>query len=682
MVKISQSQEDVVIKVGRRLLTRQAQFAVDIMILASAFVLAYLVRFDFQPYKSESLRAFSQLPYVLLLQFVALHLSGAYAFIWRYIGMAEIRTFIQASVMSAAPLVILRLALADSWGTLRIPLSIILIDTILAFIGVLAIRVARRGVYERFDKKRRSLKGKREVKRVLLIGAGRAGVMTAKEITTRGDTGLDIQGFVDDDPLKVRSKIQGVKVLGKIGDIPELVRELNIDHVIITIAQGSRQQFKRILDVCEAIPVRVRTIPGLYEILQEQVEISRIRDIEIEDLLGREPVKLDVAGVNQFLGNRTVMVTGAGGSIGSELARQVAKFGSANLLLVERAEFALFDIDLELKKAWPGLNIIPLVADVGDESRMRQIFQEFKPGVVIHAAAHKHVPMMETNSCEAAKNNVLATNCLGNLCGQYGVDTFVLISTDKAVRPSSIMGATKRLAELVVQGLDKKFATRYVAVRFGNVIGSAGSVIPIFRKQIKSGGPVTVTHPEMKRYFMTIPEATQLVLQAGAIGEGGEIFILDMGEPVKIIDLAEQTIALSGLTPYADMEIKFTGMRPGEKLFEELETNGEHIAKTRHPKIFIGKIAASPEGKIKKALEEMREIVLHGDEKKLRVLLGDLLPEAALSNGNGNGHKSHGAPGNLMAESAHSNGNGMDTSIQTWRRPLTQLQRQRAAAGA
>ncbi|HLE62196.1 MAG TPA: nucleoside-diphosphate sugar epimerase/dehydratase [Pyrinomonadaceae bacterium] len=680
MFKISQSHEEVTKHARRRMLCRQGQFAVDITILTTAFVLGYLIRFDFQPSEREIFKGFSQLPAVLLLQFVALYISGAYSFIWRYIGMAEIKAFIYAAVLSATPLVILRLAAPGSWVTLRIPLSIIVIDTLVAFVGVLAIRVARRGFYEQFDRRRRLSKGKQEFKRVLLIGAGRAGVMTAKEIIARrGDTGLDIQGFVDDDPLKYKSRIQGVKVLGGIADLPVLVRKLNIDHVIITIAQGTRQQFRRILDVCEAVPVRVRTIPSLYEILQGKVEISRIRDIEIEDLLGREPVKLDVAHLNQFVGNRTVLVTGAGGSIGSELARQVAKFGPANLLLVERAEFALFNIDHELRKTWPNLKITPLVADVGDESRMRQILEEFRTHVVIHAAAHKHVPMMETNSCEAVKNNVLGTNLLGELCGQYGVDTFVLISTDKAVKPSSIMGATKRVAELVVQKLDKKYATRYVAVRFGNVIGSAGSVIPIFRRQIKSGGPVTVTHPEMKRYFMTIPEAAQLVLQAGAIGNGGEIFILDMGEPVRILDLAEQTISLSGLTPYLEMEIKFTGMRPGEKLFEELETTGERIAKTRHPKIFIGKIAPSPEGKIKKALAEMRAIVDYGDEHRLRALLSDLLPEASLANANGNGHAAtHVSYINLKTQAATVNEKRSGLPNETWMKPAERPQPQPA----
>src|SRR5712691_137081 len=290
----------------------------------------------------------------------------------------------------------------------------------------------------------------------------------------------------------------------------------------------------------------MRIIPGLYEILDGRVGISRIRDLQIEDLLGRDPVCLEEESIKEFLTGKVVMVTGDGGSIGSELARQVAWFKPSTLLLVERAEVALFNINRELKELWPALSLVPLIADVGDEGRMRSIFKDYSPEVVVHAAAHKHVPMMETNPMEAVKNNVLATNLLGGLAGEFGVEVFVLISSDKAVRPTSVMGASKRVAELVAQNLDCRYQTRYVAVRFGNVIGSAGSVIPIFREQIRKGGPITVTHPDMMRYFMTIPEAAQLVLQAGAMGEGGEIFVLDMGQPVKILDLARDTITLSG----------------------------------------------------------------------------------------------------------------------------------------
>jgi FlaA1/EpsC-like NDP-sugar epimerase len=487
-------------------------------------------------------------------------------------------------------------------------------------------------IYE-WSRKRRQLGFRVSVQRkpVLLIGAGRAGFLAAGEIHSRGDTDLEIKGFVDDDPSKHGSIMQGVKVLGSTDRLPELVAELGIDHVVISIAQAPRSEFRRMLDICESIPVKVRVIPGLNEILVGNVQISRVRDLQIEDLLGREPVSLDEPEIRRFLAAKTVMVTGAGGSIGSELARQVAHFRPASLVLVERAENGLFDIDRELSTTFPELNRIPLVADVSDESRMRAVFNMYSPRVVLHAAAHKHVPMMESNPTEALKNNVLATRLLGRLAGESGVEVFVLMSTDKAVRPTSVMGASKRIAELIVQDLDRLYGTRYVAVRFGNVIGSAGSVIPIFRQQIASGGPVTVTHPEMTRYFMTIPEASQLVLQAGAMGRGGEIFVLDMGEPVRILDLAKEAICLSGLRPFVDIDITFIGVRPGEKLYEELQITEEDMSKTRHRKIFIGKIAAYPPDAVAAAVKRIEILAEHGRELEIRHYLSTLLPESNLS---------------------------------------------------
>ena len=389
-------------------------------------------------------------------------------------------------------------------------------------------------------------------------------------------------------------------------------------------------ELRRSVEICERIPVRVRIIPGLLEILQGNVEVSRIRDIQIEDLLGREPVRLDEISTREFLTGKVVMVTGAGGSIGAELARQVARFKPSRLLLVERAEFVLFDIDRELRSNHSDLDIIPLVADICDEARMRCIFQRHRAAVVIHAAAHKHVPMMECNAAEAVKNNVLGTKLLAELAGEFGVEVFVLISTDKAVRPSSVMGAAKRFAELVVQHLGQQYSTRFVAVRFGNVIGSGGSVVQIFREQIQKGLPLTVTHPDMVRYFLTIPEAVQLVLQASAMAEGGEIYILDMGGPVRILDLAKDTITLSGLKPFEDIDIVFTGVRPGEKLFEELKTTEEEIVKTRHPKIFIGRIATLPGEKIAAGLTELHYLARNNEEQALRKFLNEFLPEANL----------------------------------------------------
>ncbi|MGH9905024.1 MAG: polysaccharide biosynthesis protein [Pyrinomonadaceae bacterium] len=613
------------------LLTRRSQYALDLSILIAAFWLAYLLRFDFDIPDWNFAWAWRQLAYVVLIQFAALLLAGVYRFIWRYVSLAEIKAFAKAATWSLLPVLLLRLCLPLEYHRWRVPLSIILVDATLAFVGVLGLRVVRRAVYERYEKHNRVARaGNGRKKPVLLIGAGRAGVMAAREINGRGDTDINIKGFVDDDPKKQFSVIHGVKVLGMTDDLPRLVRDLDIDHVVITITEISRHRMRRIVNICEQIPVKMRIIPGLFEIIQGDVEVSRIRDMQIEDLLGREPIQLDEEGVGRFLAGKTVMVTGAGGSIGSELARQAARFQPSILLLVERAEFALFNIDRELRGLWPGLRIHSLVADIGDESRMTSILNSYRPQLVLHAAAHKHVPMMEDNAAEAVRNNVLATHMLAELAGKASVEAFVLISTDKAVQPTSIMGATKRLAELVVQDLNRQYPTRYVAVRFGNVIGSAGSVIPIFREQIRKGGPVTVTHPDMVRYFMTIQEAAQLVLQAGAMGEGGEIFVLDMGRPVRIFDLAKDTISLSGLKPFDDIEIVFTGVRAGEKLFEELEISEECMSRTRHPKIFIGKIAPRREENLCAVLEELSTLSANGHEPELRAYLSEILPEAQL----------------------------------------------------
>lgn len=611
-----------------RHLRREVQLLLDLSVLGSAFVLAYLLRFEFQIPKDYVLHGLIQLPLVVLIQLALLALMGVYSFVWRYVGMAELHAFVRAGVYSATPILLLRLALPDRFAPWRVPLSIIVMDSVFAFGGVLALRVLRRALYERFEKHRTGKNGPSRRKPVLMIGAGQAGLLAVREVQGRSDVGLDVKGFVDDDPAKQDAVIQGVKVLGSTDDLPRLVKDLRIDHVVITIAQASRQDIRRIVEICYGIPVKARIIPALHEILQNEVEVSRIRDVDVRDLLGREPVHLDEDELRRFLAGKTVMVTGAGGSIGSELAQQVARIQPSRLLLVERAEFALFDIDREVRTVAPDLAITPLIGDVGDESRMRYILSTYRPQVILHAAAHKHVPMMEFNASEAIKNNVLGTKLLGELAGELGVEVFVLISTDKAVHPTSVMGASKRIAELVIQDLNSQLPTCYVAVRFGNVMDSTGSVIRIFREQIAAGGPVTVTEPDMTRYFMTIPEAAQLVLQAGAMGHGGEIFILDMGQPVRILDLAKDMITLSGLKPFEDIDIVFSGVRPGEKRSEELEVSGEHIAKTRHPKIFIGKLAPHPSAELGQTLERLAELLDGRHDNQIRSFLNELLPEA------------------------------------------------------
>jgi FlaA1/EpsC-like NDP-sugar epimerase len=615
-----------------RLLNRWMQLGMDVAVLGIAFCLAYLLRFDFVLGGDLVRRLVIQLPLVLLVQFCSLFVAGCYTVVWRYIGMAELQLFAKAAFWSGVVLVALRLGLPSTLQEWRIPLSIILMDTVLAFGGALGLRVARRFLFERYERQASERQnGGNGKKKVFLVGAGRAGVLAVKEIGSRGDMGLAVCGFIDDDPQKLDAVIHGVKVIGTSAELPRLAEEHDIDHVIITIATASRKDIRGILGVCEAAGVRARIIPGLFEILSGSVSVSRIRDVQIEDLLGREPVNLEDPEVKAFLAGKRVMITGAGGSIGSEMCRQVSRFGISNLLLVERAEFALFEIDRDLRRIGTDASVTPLVADVGDRHRMEEVFALHRPQVVIHAAAHKHVPLMECNPCEAIKNNVFATRSLAEIAGEHGVECFVQISTDKAVHPTSLMGASKRVAELAIQELGTQFDTRYISVRFGNVLGSAGSVIPIFRQQILDGGPVTVTHPEMIRYFMTIPEASQLVLRAASIGQGGEIFVLDMGEPIKIVDLANDMIRLSGLKPNEDIQIEFTGVRPGEKLYEELLATEERTSRTSHPKIFVGKVRPMPAAEVDEGLAKLRNLVESGDVQGLRSFLVRFIPESRLS---------------------------------------------------
>ena len=618
----------------RPALTRSLRTSIDLAIFAGAFILSYLLRLDFSVSPQMWTYCLVQIFFVVLIQYLALEIFGGRSSLWRYTSVDHLQPFLLAALSSLAVLISLRFFYAGFYFT-RLPISVSIMDSILAFGGAFGARILRNAIHQGRDKhKRNKVAGARGGVRkpVLLIGAGQAGLMAVNEILRHRDVDLDIKGFIDDDPIKLdRAVVKGIKVLGASHDIPRLVKELKIDHVVITIAHASRERLRAIVDICEQVPVKMRIIPGLYEILGGQVDITRFREVQIEDLLGRATVKLDENSLHGFLSQKTVMVTGAGGSIGSELVRQIARFNPTRLLLVERSEYALFNIDREMRAALPSAIIFPVIADISDEARMRSLFKKFRPQVVYHAAAHKHVPLMEANVTEAIKNNVLATQLLGRIAGENGVLTFVFISTDKAVRPTSVMGASKRIAELVVQHLGRRYSTRYVAVRFGNVIGSAGSVIPIFREQIRNGGPITLTDKRMKRFFMTIPEAAQLVLQAGAMGKGGEVFILDMGDLVNIADLARQLITLSGLKPEVDIKIVETGIRPGEKLYEELKISEEDILETSHPKIFVNKITSLNGEEISPALEHLEVLCENGDEAELRRYLKALLPQSSIS---------------------------------------------------
>ncbi|MCY7376438.1 MAG: polysaccharide biosynthesis protein [Pyrinomonadaceae bacterium] len=614
-------------------LRRPFQLAADIAVLSGAFFLAYLFRFEFELSEYYLDNALTQLPFVVFIQFAALFLVGAYSIIWRYVSLEDIKAFLKAALISGVILILIRLLVSnEQFSRWQVPLSIILFDTGLAFGGLLALRILRRFAYEVSEKRTFRLTKRRvKPKMTLFVGAGRVGALAVRDVLGRADAELDVKGFIDDDRRKKGGSVSGVKVLGTTDDLARLVGELNIEQVVIAVDQAQGKDIRRIIDICREIPVKTQIVPSLHEIIHGRVQISRIRDVQIEDLLGRETVQLDDENLHEFLTDKVVMVTGAGGSIGSELVRQITEFNPKLLLLVERTEFALFQIERELAKNFLKTNFLPLIADISDEPRMREIFAEYKPAVVFHAAAHKHVPLMETNPTEAIKNNVLATKLIGELAGKSGVKDFVLISTDKAVNPTSVMGASKRVAEIVLQNLNRIYPTNYVAVRFGNVLGSAGSVVPIFREQILKGEAITVTDPEMTRYFMTIPEASALVLQAGALGTGGEIFILDMGKPVKILALAEDMIRLSGLQPYEDIDIVFTGVRQGEKLFEELEITGESLLKTTHPKIFIGKIAAYSSEDVAAIVSSFRQAVEENNTDKIRRLFNHFLPEAKIT---------------------------------------------------
>ncbi|MFJ8246333.1 polysaccharide biosynthesis protein [Peribacillus asahii] len=426
-------------------------------------------------------------------------------------------------------------------------------------------------------------------KRTLIVGAGSAGTMVAKQLLKNTDADLYPVAFVDDDSTKYKLDIYGIEVKGNSQDIPRIVEELNIENIVIAIPSLQKQEMKRIYEECAKTKAKTKIMPLIEDLVTGKISVNQMRDVQVEDLLGREPVELDMSMISEKLTGKTVLVTGAGGSIGSEICRQISKFQPQTLLLLGHGENSIYTIDMELRKKYRDeLDIIPIIADVQDRDRIFDIMDKYHPDVVYHAAAHKHVPLMEYNPMEAVKNNIFGTRNVAEAADTFGVKSFVLVSTDKAVNPPNVMGATKRFAEMIIQNLAKESKTTFVAVRFGNVLGSRGSVIPLFKKQIQAGGPVTVTHPEMTRYFMTIPEASRLVIQAGALARGGEVFVLDMGEPVKIVDLAQNLITLSGYTE-EEIGIRFSGIRPGEKLFEELLNENEVQVKQVFPKIHIGK---------------------------------------------------------------------------------------------
>lgn len=560
----------------------------------------------------------SVLPYSICL--VGLfYLFKLYKSLWQYASISELLNVLKACVIGGLMLfLVINPILHINFDVILMPFYILLL---VFFIGGIrfAYRVVRRD--RRFTLQ---LQSKSKWKNVLIVGGGDAGSTVIRELQINEDVKLRPVGVIDDDKSKQGRTLHGVDVVGTRHDIVRVVEEKNVDEILVSIPSMNGKEMKQILDICQKTPCKLKTMPGLYQLINGEVDIRKIRDVEIEDLLGRDPVETNLEEISNFIHGKVVLVTGGGGSIGSELCRQIASFNPKTLIIVDIYENSAYDIQNELKAMYgKGLDLKVIIASVRDFSRIKQIFKQYHPQIVYHAAAHKHVPLMEASPQEAIKNNVFGTLNVAKCAHEFKVSRFVLISTDKAVNPTNIMGASKRLAEMIIQSLNEHSRCEYVAVRFGNVLGSNGSVIPLFKRQIENGGPITVTHPDIIRYFMTIPEAVELVLQAGAMARGGEVFVLDMGEPVKIVDLAKGLIRLSGLELGKDIDIKYTGLRPGEKMFEELLLSEEGLLKTANKKIFIGRPPVESFERLQHHLDQLKCVL--SDDKLVRERMKEIV---------------------------------------------------------
>jgi FlaA1/EpsC-like NDP-sugar epimerase len=591
---------------------------IDIFIINIAFFLAFLIRFDFD----------IPVQYIILYKqsFIVFTLSNIFTFIffkqyhkiWRYVNLKDlIDLMVVITIGSAVSSLILFLL------QIHLPRSIYPLSWLLNIMLVISSRIFYRYVMSNSKVKIKNI----VFKNTLIIGAGSAGQMLIRELKAHPEIGLKPVAILDDDKSKIYRSMEGVPIVGTLDDIIKAVKENEIDEVIYAIPSASKTVLRKVIDSLSELHMKVKTLPGIYELVNGKVSVNQIRDVDINDLLGRDPIKIDLDEISSYIKGKRVMVTGGGGSIGSELCRQIARFNPSHLIILDIYENNMYDIQQELLRKYPDLRMTCLVASIRDEKKLNIIFKEYKPEIVFHAAAHKHVPLMEDSPHEAVKNNVYGTLNLVRCANAYNVKRFVMISTDKAVNPTSVMGATKRICEMIIQSFDKISKTEFVAARFGNVLGSNGSVIPLFKKQIAEGGPVTVTHEDVKRYFMTIPESVQLVIQAGAMANGGEIFVLDMGEPVKIIDLARDLIRLSGFEPDVDIPIKITGLRPGEKLFEELLMTDDKYTSTKHDKIFIEKPGFSDYDGLILTLEKYKSKIDDMDTYEIKKFIKSLVPE-------------------------------------------------------
>jgi len=616
---------------------------VHMVLLTGAFWLAMAVRFDFGFVTAAGRHWMSEwfwplLPMVIGVKVVVwvmlgLHRGGSGA--WRYVGLGDVVNLLAGSQI-ALGLVFAGYYAWQTWWVWKMgearfsgmPETVFLLDWLLGVLLVGGVRMVSRLVYE--ESRPIAAGG---LVRLLIVGGGDAAEGVVREISRMPEQRYRVVGVLDDDVSKQRSKVGGVPVVGQVSSLPRVCGELQVGEILIALPSASNKEMQRIVSLCRATQmanglrgdgagggagaIRFRTVPSMADILAGTAQANQMREVSVNDVLGRDAVEMDMGAVGSMIHGQVVLVSGAGGSIGSEMCRTVCRFEPKLLVLLDKAENAVFEIDRELRKNFPNVQMVASIGDISDAVRVEQVISENQPSLIFHAAAHKHVPLAEMNPGEAIRNNVFGTKVLADMSAEYGVKNFVMISTDKAVNPSSIMGTTKRCAEIYIQNLARRSKTNFITVRFGNVLGSNGSVVPIFKQQIAAGGPVTVTHPEMRRYFMTIPEASQLVLQAGALGQRGEIFVLDMGQPVRILDLARDLIILSGLRPEVDIPIVFTGLRPGEKLYEELSIRGENMVATRHPKIAVwkGPAAGAAQREFVQAMMDELETLQHCQER-------------------------------------------------------------------
>ena len=592
----------------------------DALLINVALWGALALRFDFSIPFNLRANYWAIAVYITLIRLSLLTIFGVYRGVWRYIGLNDLVAILKAVTLGSLIVAASSMFLGRGLGY---PRSVIIIEGLGDIMLVGGLRLALRLVNQRI----KTTKTKGIIrKRILIVGAGDAGEMVIRQMISHPEYGYLPVGFIDDDSGKKGKVIHGIPILGERRDIDLLASEKKIEEIIIAIPSAQGSVVRQVVEECHLANLKFKIVPGIKEIIEGDVNITQIREIELDDLLRRPSININLDEIAGYLTGKTVLITGAGGSIGSELCRQIASHKPGKLLILGKGENSIYEITIEITEKFKKLDIETIICDVSDVSRVDNIFARYKPQVVFHAAAHKHVPMMEHNPGEAVKNNIFGTKAVAEAALKHRAERFVLISTDKAVNPTSVMGATKRISEKVIMALVDRGRTKFMAVRFGNVLGSRGSVVPLFKKQIAAGGPVTVTHPDMERYFMTIPEAVQLVIQAGAMGQGGEVFVLDMGKPVKIVDLARDMIKLSGFDPDQDIKIEFTGLRPGEKLYEELLTAEEGINATKHAQIFMvrGKHARLKE--LSKILPVLQKAAISGEHDKVVESIRKIIP--------------------------------------------------------